>query len=361
MESLTQRDLESSLAFLRDIYGHLDLENFAGYVVSALPGLVSCDMISYSELDPARRTASWIIDPVPPDFPELLRSFEQNLRERPQVHPHGRTRGGELLKVSDFLERSRFQQLLLYEEICHRIGAEYRTTIEPPTPLPLVIRVSLDRGGRDFSGRERALLDTLGPHLAQAHRNAGAVTEMRRYLRSTRQAIEELDRGIIVLTAGGRVQWRTERARRLVAEYFGPLRGAEHLPEALRSWAERQRSLLPEAGGAPALHEPLTVERLGRRLVVRFVVDRRESRHLLLLEEQVTPFSPEALKTLGLTRREAEILVWIARGKTNQEIAAGLYISLLTVKKHLEHIYHKLGVEIRTEALSRALEIFGLL
>ena len=100
-------------------------------------------------------------------------------------------------------------------------------------------------------------------------------------------------------------------------------------------------------------------KRLGQRLVVRFVPDHAENRHLLL-EKQILPFSTATLTSLGLTRREAEILVWIARGKTNNEIADLLYISLRTVKKHLEHIYQKLGVESRTEAVSRALEIFGL-
>ena len=78
------------------------------------------------------------------------------------------------------------------------------------------------------------------------------------------------------------------------------------------------------------------------------------------MEKQTLPFSAGTLKALGLTRREAEILIWIARGKTNNEVAALLYISPLTVKKHLEHIYQKLGVESRTEAVSRALEIFDL-
>jgi hypothetical protein len=74
----------------------------------------------------------------------------------------------------------------------------------------------------------------LRPHLAQAHRNAEAATEMRTYLDSTRQAVEELDRGVIVLTISGRVQWCTDRARRLVNEYFGPFERADRLPEDLR-------------------------------------------------------------------------------------------------------------------------------
>ena len=54
--------------------------------------------------------------------------------------------------------------------------------------------------------------------------------------------------------------------------------------------------------------------------------------------------------SLGLTPREAEVLGWVARGKTNAQIAALLFISPLTVRKHLENIFEKLGVRTRTAA-----------
>jgi DNA-binding CsgD family transcriptional regulator len=56
----------------------------------------------------------------------------------------------------------------------------------------------------------------------------------------------------------------------------------------------------------------------------------------------------------GLTSREREILGWVARGKTNQEIAALLIVSPHTVRKHLEHVYEKLCVNSRTAAVARA-------
>ena len=65
---------------------------------------------------------------------------------------------------------------------------------------------------------------------------------------------------------------------------------------------------------------------------------------------------PAALESLGLTPREAEILFWVAQGKTNPEIATILGIGLTTVKKHLESTFAKLGVENRTRAAALALE-----
>jgi DNA-binding NarL/FixJ family response regulator len=68
---------------------------------------------------------------------------------------------------------------------------------------------------------------------------------------------------------------------------------------------------------------------------------------------------PEQLESLGLTPREAEVLFWVARGKTNDEIATVLGIGLTTVKKHLESTFAKLGVENRTSAAAMALERMG--
>jgi DNA-binding NarL/FixJ family response regulator len=69
--------------------------------------------------------------------------------------------------------------------------------------------------------------------------------------------------------------------------------------------------------------------------------------------------TPAELEPFGLTPREAEVLFWVARGKTNDEIATVLGIGLTTVKKHLESTFAKLGVENRTAAAAMALERIG--
>ncbi len=58
----------------------------------------------------------------------------------------------------------------------------------------------------------------------------------------------------------------------------------------------------------------------------------------------------------GLTRREVDVLVLLARGLSNPDIAAKLTISRKTVSSHLEHIYTKLGVTSRTEAALFAMQ-----
>jgi DNA-binding CsgD family transcriptional regulator len=65
------------------------------------------------------------------------------------------------------------------------------------------------------------------------------------------------------------------------------------------------------------------------------------------------------LLKLNLTPRVAEVLLWVAQGKTNGDIAAILGISESTVKKHLLEIFQQLGVETRSAATLRALEVLN--
>lgn len=77
----------------------------------------------------------------------------------------------------------------------------------------------------------------------------------------------------------------------------------------------------------------------------------------------VTPreWLPEPLEVrYGLTPREAEVLIWVAQGKTNPEVAAILGIRPYTVRTHLERVFLKLGVETRHAAGLRAIEVLGM-
>ncbi len=66
--------------------------------------------------------------------------------------------------------------------------------------------------------------------------------------------------------------------------------------------------------------------------------------------------SPVPLENLGLTPREAEVLLWVAQGKTNSEIGVILEAATKTIGKHLENIFRKLSVETRTGATRIALD-----
>jgi DNA-binding CsgD family transcriptional regulator len=62
-------------------------------------------------------------------------------------------------------------------------------------------------------------------------------------------------------------------------------------------------------------------------------------------------------RKLGLSRREADVLLCIARGQSNTEIGLSLRMSPLTAKKHLEHIFKKLHVKTRLAAAVKVGEV----
>ena len=77
---------------------------------------------------------------------------------------------------------------------------------------------------------------------------------------------------------------------------------------------------------------------------------------MLLLEQRSdSAGTPSRLAQAALTPREAEVLSWLAKGKTNRDIGDILGMSHRTVNKHLEHVFEKLGVETRAAAAALAI------
>ncbi|MFN7115546.1 MAG: response regulator transcription factor [Saprospiraceae bacterium] len=78
-----------------------------------------------------------------------------------------------------------------------------------------------------------------------------------------------------------------------------------------------------------------------------------------IIENQIVNenYNTEALKRFGISKREHEVLQEIARGLSNQEIAAKLYISESTVKTHVSNLLIKLDAKRRTQAVSNAKKI----
>jgi DNA-binding CsgD family transcriptional regulator len=86
------------------------------------------------------------------------------------------------------------------------------------------------------------------------------------------------------------------------------------------------------------------------------------SKHLMLRSGEEASGTAKArtlseLISLGLTKREAEVLTWIARGKGNYEIGVILGAKRRTISKHVEHILSKLNVENRTAAAAIAFTV----
>jgi len=88
----------------------------------------------------------------------------------------------------------------------------------------------------------------------------------------------------------------------------------------------------------------------------RFTEPGRNDLSFFVLEEKAPSPNPSALLPLGLTSREAEVLFWVAQGKSNPDIATILGAGLRTIHKHVENIFRKLGCETRAAAAVTAQE-----
>ena len=238
------------------------------------------------------------------------------------VSRHFRLRSYSAVKLSDFLTRRDLHRTQLYDLVLKPCGLEDSLGVQLPIAPPEIARFVLDRGGRNFSARDRAILDALSPHLVQLHR----ASETRRRLREALALHESTRAAVVLIEADLRIAFASAAAIELLGRYLGE--NGVGLPEPVASWLRERRRA--------ATTEPLRIDAGDRALVIELV-----DGALLLEEEQHLP---------RLTPREREILDLVAEGRTNAEIAESLWVSRGTVRKHLENVYAKLGVHTRTAA-----------
>lgn len=165
-----------------------------------------------------------------------------------------------------------------------------------------------------------------------------------------------INQGIVVADDAGRILFATERANRWFEEYFEERQNLS-LPGQVQAWLQRCNSKSFDcdrlAGGA----REISIQRGPKRLTVQWLSSLQTKGHGLLLIESIDSTDPTPLESLGLTRREAEVLFWAGRAKRNAEIGLILAISERTVRTHMGRILAKLGVENRTAAANIAIEL----
>ena len=142
----------------------------------------------------------------------------------------------------------------------------------------------------------------------------------------------------------------------LIKKYFRePADPYTSMPPRMNTWLHAATAALSRAG---AQADPLVAEKESSRMVLRCI--RASSTEWFVLCTLETPvFAPAMLQLLGLSDREADVMQWLADGKTNGEIADILSISTGTVNKHVESILKKLGVENRAQAIREVIDRVG--
>jgi len=358
MARLAGSDITALLEFLKDLYSVCDLRVFRRQLVSRMHKLVGSELTSYNEVDFLGRRHTSVSDhPGASEFPDSHNIFDQHVAEHPLIGRFARSGDAGALKISDFLTKSQFRKLGLYEDFYRRVPVRQQMAFVLPARPPTVIGIALNRSGSlDFSERDRLLLNLVRPHVVQAYRSAKAITQMSRKLVMAFSALESLDSAVLLVSQSARML-ATRRATQLLAKYFpGTAPTGAQLPDILRRWARHHMDNL-KGTDVPSVLTPLTVKKGGNRLIVRLVPD--ADCFLLNLTEWPNATGQEAFLSFGLTPREAEVLSWVAQGKTNIVIGKILELSPRTVQKHVEHIFQKLRVETRTAAAAWALQIQG--
>ncbi len=207
---------------------------------------------------------------------------------------------------------------------------------------PEHVVAALESGGVDYV-RKPLIIDELLARIRVHLANA-------RLSYRSRLALGFAGRSLVALGPRGEIVWCTPQAETLFAQVepgWNPQRGA--LPLALEQAANellKEQSTLPtslrtQVTGLEIELALLESERHGETLIR--VTEAREDAKIGLLQ-----------KHNGLTRREAEVLLWVSYGKTNRTISEILGISPRTVNKHLEQVFRKLGVETRAAATAVA-------
>lgn len=177
--------------------------------------------------------------------------------------------------------------------------------------------------------------------------------------REKRQARNALDAfgyaSITVRVSDGRLMWQTPLARDLLLRYCGTV--APTTPIPVLAWLRRH------VANKEPLNEPprLTVAQGATRLTFRLhqqIGDSEGGGDWLIIMQEVSDDSViEAIAlSFKLTPKEAEVLYWVAKGKINRDIGDIVGSSPMTVKKHLERVFAKLGVETRTAAAAMAIQ-----
>jgi len=169
-----------------------------------------------------------------------------------------------------------------------------------------------------------------------------------RMLTEAQKALDTMRQHVFSINKEGRILWATPEAQALLNQYQLQEVDQLDLDERLSHW-------LPNGKLGHDLALPLQAENIV--LTVNYFKQTEDDEYLLKIQSPNVEIDPAILEeSLSITSREAEVLLWLAHGKTNREIAEILEMSPRTVNKHLEQIYPKVGADNRTAAASVAIQ-----
>ncbi len=170
-----------------------------------------------------------------------------------------------------------------------------------------------------------------------------------RSARSARVALDAAGRHLLAVRSDGTILWSTPQATRLINAATGSNDGLDIVSRTIGDWmaqtSARDTPLVITHAERPSLQFTFLGAVGADEYLFRLTTTNEKSGDALLRDR------------FSLTTRESEVLVWIAKGKSNRDIGEILGLSARTVNKHLEQIYVKLGVENRASAAVKAAHV----
>jgi DNA-binding response OmpR family regulator/DNA-binding CsgD family transcriptional regulator len=244
-------------------------------------------------------------------------------------------------------------------EVCRQIKSnpEWRA-------LPILFMTALDEDEEKVNAFRAGAVDyiTKPVHIPEVLARVGAHLEIQTLqasLRARNEELEEeialrqeaeellrhsLDQALLIVEPPHTIIFATRLAQNFLRVYF-PEGDGVTLPPTFVDLLDRTDPPFHIKGPSAQLRiSPLTTPT-------------ESTNRIFQLTEIGKPQNPAVLMQLGLTARQAEVLFWIAQGKTNPDIALILGAAVRTVQKHVEHIFQKLSVESRQAAALVALEV----
>jgi DNA-binding CsgD family transcriptional regulator len=376
MGTLTSADWQRLNEFLKSLYTPSRLEIFPAQLLAALAKVIGLELSGMCTFSRGAKTLPRFVtfpDPAVAVATEAFTASPQNFFAHPVLRHYEQTNDGQALAISDLLIEPEFHQEPLYIDFFKYYGQEDQIlTFFELLPAPQSLQTTdpffrgqersgifVSRDRRNFTERDRLIINLIRPHLRQAYGTLVAFHQVHHHLTQQQSATDQT--ALIALSTNGSVQWMTRQAGEILHRYFPPSKAHIALPDLLQQWVNRQLSMFAQLEEVCKLARPLRLQLEGRRLTIRFsYCPKAEQLYLLLEETESEQFSVEALQLLGLTKRESEVLFWVAKDKNMVEVAKLLGMSDRTAKKHLEHIYEKFGVQTRLSAVMYALEHLGI-
>jgi DNA-binding CsgD family transcriptional regulator len=335
MPWLADTDVGAAHGFARALFEARTVAELRRRALSGLAELVPADVLMWDRVELATGVVRHEAIPAGAEPAGAFAAIVPDLAGHPLLAAHA-ARRRPALRLSEAVEPRRLSRSELYGDLLRPSGVEYAITVGVRAERRVMVVVGLGRSERQFSERDRDVLDLVRPVLEAALRDAQARERLVCALVTTPPS----GTAVVLLDRCGEIEHSSLDAERWLAEHFGAAAHAGWLPDAVAAWL-----------ALPPL-PPLVSVREGRRLTVHLLPG---DPHALLLEEDVASFRPDALDRLGLTPRETEVLCAAATIDEEADIAWELCLSLHAVRDRLAHVEAKLGVHTAADAVTRAL------